>query len=200
MKRSRTSWRISHGWILVTASAASALMLQACRSPGPGPYSDTGDTLRDPTRAAALHAHASSVVERDPELAERLLRQALDADLYHGAAHNNLGLLLLEQGRLYEAASEFEWARKLMPGHPGPRTNLAMTLERAGRIDDAFEAYDNALAAWEMYLPAVKGKARLMLAHGGDEEQVRVLLDLVALRGDPEWRRWARSKLISLDQ
>lgn len=43
-------------------------------------------------------------------------------------------------GWLHKAASEFEWARKLMPGYPDPRLNLAMTLEEAGRIDEASEA------------------------------------------------------------
>ena len=38
-----------------------------------------------------------------------------------------------------------------MPGHPGPRMNLALTLERAGRIDEAMATYDTAL---EVYSPS----------------------------------------------
>ena len=34
------------------------------------------------------------------------------------AVHGNLGVLYLNRGELYEAASEFEWARRLLPGHP----------------------------------------------------------------------------------
>jgi len=48
--------------------------------------------------------------------AETLLRRALTADLYHGPAHNNLGVLYLTQGKLFEAAGEFEWARGELAG------------------------------------------------------------------------------------
>ncbi len=40
--------------------------------------------------------------------------------------------MFLGQRKLYEAANEFEWAKKLLPGHPDPRVNLARTLEEAG--------------------------------------------------------------------
>ncbi len=68
--------------------------------------------------------------------AEKLLREALVGDLYHGPAHNNLGAAYLKQRKLYEGAGEFEWTSKLMFGHPDPRMNLAFTLERAGRTDE----------------------------------------------------------------
>ena len=49
-------------------------------------------------------------------------------------------LARVEEAGLYDAAAEFEWARKLMPGHPDPRLNLAITLERAGREEGATAA------------------------------------------------------------
>lgn len=61
---------------------------------------------------------------RDIAKAERLFRSALAADPYCGPAHNDLGVVYLKGGQLYEAAAEFDWARKLMPGHPDPRLNL----------------------------------------------------------------------------
>lgn len=54
--------------------------------------------------------------------------------MFNGPAHNNLGVLFLERGQLCKAANEFEWTRKLLPGHPDPRVNLALTLERAGSL------------------------------------------------------------------
>jgi hypothetical protein len=62
-------------------------------------------------------------------VAERLLRDALTADLSYGPAHNNLGVLRLKRGDLSEAANEFEWARKLIPEHPDRRFSRAPTLE-----------------------------------------------------------------------
>ena len=92
-------------------------------------------------RAQELSSRAADLVESDPEAAERMLREALGADLFFGPAHNNLGVLYLREGKLYEAAGEFEWARKLVPGHPDPRMNLALTLEQAGQVDEAIRTY-----------------------------------------------------------
>jgi len=89
----------------------------------------------------------AETVHDQSDRAEDLLRQALVADLVYGPAHNNLGVVYLERGDLYAAANEFEWARKLMPGHPDPRTNLALTLERAGQEYRALARYDPALLA-----------------------------------------------------
>ena len=62
-------------------------------------------------------------------------------------------MLFLKQDKLYEAANEFEWAKKLLPGHPDPRVNLALVMERAGRNDEAFANYQAALEVWPNYLP-----------------------------------------------
>jgi len=66
-------------------------------------------------------------------------------------------------GHFYAAANEFEWARKLMPGHPDPPTNLALTLERAGQEDRALAEYDAALEVYAGYMPALQGRTALAL-------------------------------------
>ena len=176
--------------ILVIATAAIAT-LSACASRPPSAYVGDSGRERDPQLARELYAKA--IRNRDePAETERLLREALSADLYHGPAHNNLGVLLLARGEYYEAASEFEWARKLMPGHPAPRVNLAMTLERAGKTDDALAAYDTALAVFEGYLPAIQGKARAQIESRKIDAGTTVLLDQIAMRGDDEWKAWAK--------
>lgn len=188
------------------ASIASLLAGASCSSKRTntqtaGPYTAQHgtDPARDPGLARKLHASASSVMDSDPEKAESLLRQALDADLYHGPSHNNLGILLLARGELYGAASEFEWARKLMPGHPDPRVNLAMTLEQAGRLEEAINAYDSALAVYDGFLPALQGRARLQIRRGEKDAQTIAALDEIAMRGDPEWREWAKLWRAKLD-
>ena len=64
------------------------------------------------------------------------------------------------------AANEFEWARKLMPGHPDPRVNLAMTLEMAGKVVEELASYGAALKVYPDYPPAVQGIASLTLRAG----------------------------------
>lgn len=108
------------------------------------------------------------------------------------AYSNNLGVILLDRGELYEAAGEFEWARKLNPGWPEPRVNLALALERAGKTSDALAAYDSALAVADGYLPAIQGKASLQVRTGRADDTTHALLDEIAMRGNEPWREWAR--------
>ncbi len=186
--------------VLAALLAAIAPWLGGCASRPTQAGSYTADAAsRNPALARELHARASELMATDTEEAERLLRQALDVDLYHGPAHNNLGVLLLTRGELYAAAAEFEWARKLMPGHPDPRVNLAMTLEQAGRYDEAINAYDSALAVYDGFLPALQGKTKLQVRMGDTDAATLTALDEIALRGDESWKEWARMWRVKLN-
>jgi len=170
--------------------------LAGCAS-NSGPYQPASAGMRSPLRAERLTQEAVDAIDRgDDARGESLLTQALTADLYHGPAHNNLGVLFLQQGKLYEAATEFEWARKLMPGHPDPRTNLAMTLERAGQIDSAMDEYRSALEVWPGHMPTIQAYARCQIKHGQLQEDLPQLVEQIALRGEtPEWRDWGRRQM-----
>lgn len=173
------------------ALAALAVALAACSSSSP--YRSATPDRRDPAQAARLTLRAADLLESDPARAETLLREALALDLFHGPAHNNLGVVHLARGELYEAATEFEWARKLMPGHPDPRVNLALALEAAGRTDEALDTYRAALESTPAYLPAVQGLARLQVRAARTDAGTSKLLATIALEGEtPEWRDWAR--------
>ena len=161
-----------------------------------GPYNAPTEVMRNPLEAQRLTQQAADLMESDPARAEKLLREALTLDLYHGPAHNNLGVLHLERGELYEAANEFEWARKLMPGHPDPRLNLALTLERAGRIDEALAACDSALEVYPGHIATTQALARIQLRHRRTDDRTYDLLEEIAMRGETEqWREWARHRL-----
>ena len=176
---------------LVLSLAILASLAASCATPEVGPYQVPEETARDTTRAEALTREAADLLTIEPEEAEALLREALTADLFHGPAHNNLGVLFLKEGKLYEAAHEFEWARKLLPGHPDPRVNLALVLETAGKVDDALAAYDAALEVYPGYLPAIMGAASLTLRTGRDDERMEEWLEEIAMRAEDEaWREW----------
>ncbi|MFO0981427.1 MAG: tetratricopeptide repeat protein [Planctomycetota bacterium] len=150
----------------------------------------------DVALAERLTREAAPKIDTDPADAETLLRDALTADLYHGPAHNNLGVVFLKQGKLYEAANEFEWARKLMPGNPDPRLNLGLVLEKAGRVDEALKTYSTALEVTPEYEPAIQAIARLSLRSGRKDERLQEMLDTIALRGETEaWREWAQREM-----
>jgi tetratricopeptide (TPR) repeat protein len=174
--------------------------LGGCRA-GAGPYAAQSESRRDPLGAQRLTMNASELLKRSPTNlteAEQLLRDALTADLYHGPAHNDLGVVYLKMGKLYEAASEFEFARKLLPGHPDPRMNLALTLERAGRIDEAARTYASALEVYPGHVPTMQALARLQERHGRSDDHTQGYLRTIALEGDtPAWREWAKARLAS---
>ena len=138
------------------------------------------------------NAKAADVIDSDAKVAEGLLREALTADIFFGPAHNNLGVLFLKEGKLYEAAEEFEWARKLMPGHPDPRMNLALTLEQAGRVDEAIKTYETALEVYPGHIATTQALARLHVQSGRKNGELAGWLDVIALQGETaEWREWA---------
>ncbi len=167
-----------------------------CARPINSPYQTPHEGARNPLRAQELTQQAAELLDDDTEKAELRLREALSADLYHGPAHNNLGVLYLTQSKLYEAANEFEWARKLMPGHPDPRMNLALTLERAGRIDEALATYSTALEVYPNHLPTIQALARLQLHHRRPDDRTPGFLKEIALRGEPQWQAWARRQML----
>ena len=168
-----------------------------------GPYSPITAGTRDTAKATRLNAEAAELLNQATakndagamKMAEALLRDALNADLYYGPAHNNLGVIFLGRDELYEAAAEFEWARKLMPGHPDPRVNLAFTLESAGRTDDAIATYRTSLEVLPDDIAAMQGLARLQVRSGKRDEQTARLLSEIAMRGEtPDWRDWAKEQ------
>ena len=156
-----------------------------------------GQASRDPSLALDRSSRAAELITTNPAEAEGLLRKALTADIFCGPAHNNLGILFLKEGDFYEAAQEFEWARKLMPGNPTPRVNLALTLDRAGQDTEAIVAYESALAVAPEYLPAIQGLVALERRLGVRGEAVSERLRSVQLRSrDVRWREWAEKELL----
>jgi Flp pilus assembly protein TadD len=140
----------------------------------------------------------NAIDQGDDQRGEQLLIEALTADLYHGPAHNNLGVLYLRQGKLYAAASEFQWATKLIPGHPDPRMNLAMTLERAGQLEEAMREYRSALEVWPGHMPTIQAYARCQVKNGLPQEDLPRLVEQIALRGETDqWRQWAKLQYAS---
>jgi len=182
-----------------------ALLLAGCRAAPRSPYAPQPESARNPLEAQRLTQEAVRVLDRDPEKAERLLREALTADLFHGPAHNNLGVIFLKRGELFEAAQEFEWARKLLPGLADPRLNLALTLERAGRIDEALGEYQAALEVYPGHIQTIQAMTRCRVRHRPgeirDDPQIETDLREIALRGEDErWRVWARERLAVMRQ
>ena len=169
------------------------LLLAGCRASSTGPYSPLVEGARDTTAAEKLNRKAADLIDTAPVEAESLLREALTKDVFYGPAHNNLGVVYMNQGKLFEAANEFEWARKLLPDSPNPRVNLALTMERAGRVEDAFRSYLAALEVAPESVAAIQGAAHNLLARSATDDRLNGWLRTISLRGESDaWRNWAR--------
>lgn len=75
--------------------------------------------------------------------------------------------------------------------------NLALTLERAGRADDAVTEYSAALDVYPGYLPAIPGLARAPVVRGGVDARLNAWPERIAMEGESEqWREWAKERLM----
>ena len=105
-------------------------------------------------RTAPIEANERGVSlaqQRKYAEAEAAFREALQADIGYPAAHNNLGLTLLHQGRLYEAAMEFQLASKLDRRAIEPIVNLGRLYESIGWPREAREQFERAVAIEATY-------------------------------------------------
>lgn len=83
-----------------------------------------------------------------------------------------------------------------MPGHPDPKLNLAITLEQAGRGEEAIAEYTAALEVYPGYLPAIQGLARAAVRDGREEARLEAWRRRIALESpEPGWSAWGRAKL-----
>jgi tetratricopeptide (TPR) repeat protein len=141
--------------------------------------------------AAAQQLALRAQKTKDPETAIDLYNQAVGKYPDLPAAWNNMGVLLLGEGRLMEAAEAFGSASERTPNDPRPFFNLGLTWDRAGYLETALEHYSSALALDERYLPALRGavKAECRLGNSSPILVERIQRALF-LERDAQWREY----------
>jgi tetratricopeptide (TPR) repeat protein len=77
--------------------------------------------------------------------AERLYRQAVEADASHVGAWHHLGLVYMAQDKLSEAADGFQHVLKLSPDHVDALTQLGIVFARQHRLPEAIAKFQRAI-------------------------------------------------------
>jgi len=192
--------------LAVWATLGGSLWLSGCattlwsKSP-PVKYETVAtDKRRDNKAAQVKHAEALVLIETGVphklRKAEKLLNEALVADVRYGPAHNSLGMVYYLENKLYLAAWEFEYAAKLMPEHPQPYNNLGLVYERAGKYEDAISYYSMALSRDEGDPEVMGNLVRARLDHGEKGQDLKSMIsDLALYHPDPKWQEWARDQV-----
>jgi Flp pilus assembly protein TadD len=179
------------------------LLATACRSTSTaeGNYKTvSANPQRNTALAQREYAKAMALAKQDqPDKAIEHLKRALKADIMFGLAHNNLGKLYYQQKRYYEAAWEFEYAAKLMPHRPEPRSNLGMVFEAVGRTSKAVDHYAKAMELEPDNAYYIGNLARARLRRGDRDATTRDLLQALVLKDTrPTWITWARETLLTM--
>ena len=69
---------------------------------------------------------------------------------------------------------------------------MALTLEKAGQVDEAIRTYEAALEVYPGHVATTQALARLHVQSRRDSDQLEGWLDIIALQGEtPDWRQWA---------
>lgn len=155
------------------------------------------DPNRNTELARQYNAAAVMMIKDDDIInAEYKLKSALNADMFFGPAHNNLGLVYYKSKRFYLAAWEFQYATKLMPNEEAPRNNLGMVMEAVTKLDDAAKWYEKALTIKPGSVESTANLARVRLRQKKHGAKTQKLLRQIVLKDDrAEWVSWAKERL-----
>lgn len=141
-------------------------------------------TPTDSAQALQLNNQAAMLMVGDQyDVAESLLREALQLDPDYAEAHNNLGHILRLRGDLTAAIAEYKRATELLPRYPVFYFNLGFAYDLAHEYPAAIDAYEQALALDPTYVTAFNNLGFIYLQTGELEKASETLLH--GLRLDP---------------
>jgi Flp pilus assembly protein TadD len=100
-------------------------------------------------------------------------------------AHNNLGLLLVEQGRIEEAKEHYHQAIQINPNHFGALCNLGIALAAQGRLDEAITNFCKAIQINPYSFEALNNLGFALVAKGRVDEAIENYRQ--ALRINPKY-------------
>ena len=113
---------------------------------------------------------------------ELLLRRAIETSPPNHLAHNNLGALLLSQGRVDEAIAHYPRAAEILPENPLFHYSLGSALITQGKFEDAARHLEVALRLSPSYAEIHTNLGVALAGLGETERAVRHLQTAIAIR------------------
>jgi tetratricopeptide (TPR) repeat protein len=128
------------------------------------------DRLASQPRSAPLLVVAARTyaAARQPDKAEKALRDAIDVDSGNLAAYFLLGQVLAAQNRLDEAVAEFDTAAARRPSQVGASTMAAILVQMQGKEAEAQKRYEAIVAATQRAPVAANNLAWIYAEKGTD--------------------------------
>jgi len=112
---------------------------------------------------------------------ETLWRQTLARNPDCSIAHNNLGLLLRNQGCIEEATGHFHKAIQIDPNSSEARYNLGTVLADKGRFEEAIDSFRQAIQINPNYSEALNNLGNALAAQGRFEEAIESYLKAIQI-------------------
>lgn len=131
--------------LAVDAHQAVARLLAETQSPAAAVAHVQAVCQTFPHHYALHQLWVSWVREEDPDVAERVLRQLVETHPFDDWALQELAMLLRHRRQFDEALRCADQALGIEPNAPASHTTRGLVLASAGRIDEAREAYRQAL-------------------------------------------------------
>jgi len=122
---------------------------------------------------------------KDLASAEKVLREAIEADPSRNDAYGLLGSIYVNQGRIDEALREYEALSQKQAKPIGAFTISGILLERQGKVDAAIKRYEDVLALDSRASVAANNLAWLLANRGQDLDKALQLAQ-TAVAASPE--------------
>ena len=127
---------------------------------------------------AAIKARGSA---GDVAIAVTHATEAIRLNPTEADAHNTLGIALQRQGRLEEAAAQYNEAIRLRPGRASAHNNLGTVRQAEGRLEEAAGHYAEAVRLEPRYGEAHRNLGLALQGLGRNEEAIARLREAVRL-------------------
>jgi tetratricopeptide (TPR) repeat protein len=144
--------------------------------------------LRDVVKQLSSEDHVQQAMRRfqqgDAQGAAAELQAAISANPKNARAHDAMGIVLGESGRLDEARAEFQAAADIDPAFPEPHFHLGLAFLRNGKTPDAINEYQEALRLNPGLVEARYGLAEICGEIGDIDGAIKLLQQVTQAEPD----------------